>query len=129
MEEGRVSGSSKGGGREEGDEGVHRGLSLVACYAPCSGPRYARARDRFYEEVSHVEGRTRGADNVLILGGDFNAELGPCRDPEESMVLGPHGAPRRSDTGTELLEFCKEEGLFALSTAYPQREACTWWHP
>ena len=44
-------------------------------------------------------------------------------------MLGAHGAPRRSDSGRELLEYCKEGGLFALSTAYVQREACTWWHP
>eukprot|EP00959_Pyramimonas_sp_CCMP1952_P376248 7881028-Pyramimonas_sp.AAC.1 len=63
------------------------------------------------------------------MGGDFDAELGPCRGPEKTAVLGSHGAPRRTDGGRELLEYCKEEGRFAPSAAFPQREACTWWHP
>lgn len=56
--------------------GGARGLTLVSAYAPVSGPASAGARGRFYDELHHVEQRSRGADNVLVVGGDFNAEVG-----------------------------------------------------
>ena len=104
-----------------------RGLTLVAAYAPCSGPKHARARERFYEELQFVEERSRGKDNLLVIGGEFNAEVGRRETPDDRDVIGAHGPPRLTGSGRELKEFCRDQ-FFVMITAFRQKMAATWWH-
>ena len=41
-------------------KGRHRGMSLMAVYAPVSGRASAKERDKFRDEVRFVEQRSRG---------------------------------------------------------------------
>ncbi len=87
-------------------QGRRRGLALVAVYAPVSGRQNVRARERFREEVRYVEAKCRGSDNMVVLGGDWNAEPGRPVEEGEQDRIGAHGGPRRTVSGSELSEFC-----------------------
>ena len=100
-------------------QGRHRNLSLVATYAPISGPGTKNDdRQAYYEELRRVCHKCRGKDNLLVIGGDMNAEPGRPTDDNEGRIIGANGATRRSQTGDELIQFCKEEGLYIVSTCF-----------
>ena len=50
-------------------------------------------------------------------------------DFTQDEVMDVYSSGRRSDTGSELVEFCKTQGLSIASSYYLNKERCTWWHP
>ena len=85
--------------------GWRRGLALVAVYAPLSDRQHAAERTTFYDELRLVEHMSRGPDHVLVVGGDFNAEVGrPLADVERECI-GHFGNPRRTESGGNLSIF------------------------
>ena len=90
------------------------GLALMAVYAQASS--------------ASKEGRNTCRDNITrlldgvpprcywLVGGDFNAEVSPGMDSRHREVLGAFGDRRRSVTGEELSEYCRNEGLMVANT-------------
>lgn len=99
--------------------GWAKGLTVLAA-SPMSGPGWAAARESFYDEVQLVEQTSRGADIVLIIGGDV--------DDGDHGLLGRCVAARRSVAGVDLFDFSRSSGVVVASTLFQQRESCTWWH-
>ena len=64
----------------------------------------------------------------MLIGGDFDAEVGAQLDKDNTDVLGAFGDKHRTATGNEIIEFCREEGLMVASIFYKQRCKHTWWY-
>ena len=101
------------------------GISIVATYAPSTNVT-AEEQQTYLDDLeallTHVKAR-----HILILAGDFNAEIG-IRD-HHTQVLGPHGPRKRNLRGQHLIQFCTQQGLVVANTWTPQHHKTTWWHP
>ena len=107
--------------------GWRPGLFLVPVYAPLVSKTTVEQRETFRDQlaqiISHSSSRTR-----LVVGGDFNGEVGALKDNSWKHVMGPYGDVRRTKGGEELLHFCEQEGLVVAGTFTQQREKATWFH-
>ena len=101
------------------------GISIVATYAPSTNVT-AEEQQTYLDDLeallTHVKAR-----HILILAGDFNAEVG-IRD-QHTQVLGPHGPRKRNLRGQNLIQSCTQQGLIVANTWTPQHHKTTWWHP
>ena len=66
--------------------------------------------------------------SALILGGDFNAEVG-CRVVREDECVGPFAHGRSNHSGHQVVEWAKGEALRFLETFHLQDDRNTWYHP
>jgi hypothetical protein len=113
-------------------EGKARGLTIVSVYAPVA--RQAQdlqnriPYDNFLEEVTDTANKTKSG-HFMVVGGDFNAELGRNTGEEESGLVGNCGVFHRSRTGEDVVAVCKQNNWCAVSTCFQQRQPATWWHP
>ena len=105
--------------------GWRPGLFLVPVYALLVSKTTVEQRETFRDQlaqiISHSSSRTR-----LVVGGDFNGEVGALKDNSWKHVMGPYGDVRRTKGGEELLHFCEQEGLVVAGTFTQQREKATW---
>ena len=108
-------------------EGWRPGLLLAPVYAPVVTRTRVEQRDRFRELVSSVI-ESASYSCRLVLGGDFNGEVGATKDASWRHVMGPYGDSRRTVGGEELLKFCEQEGLMVADTYTRQRRKETWYH-
>ena len=110
-------------------KGWKEGLRLVAAYAPTSSlNRKTQAqRVQFKEHLASILEKSKTGD-MLVVGVDFNAEVGAGKDDCNRDVLGAFGATNRTKTGEDLIELCREEGLMVAGSFFAQRERSTWWH-
>lgn len=110
-------------------KGYTKGLAIIAAYAPISS---ARNQDItcFYDELSQVKQAVPAGD-ILLIGGDFNSEVGSEQVATNPVTLGPWVGPNSSKRGPELLAWCQKEGLTIADTRYqqPLNKRYTWWHP
>ena len=123
---------------------------MVGGYAPISARSVAleKEREEFRESLVELSRGARAGD-ILVVGGDMNAELGRAertvggevrvrvgrgaQEAEDTReVVGIHGAPRRSETGKAMIEVCKGEDWIDARSQFRQAagaELVTWWHP
>ena len=108
-------------------KGWELGWHLVVAYAPVSGPQSVKERKKMYGQLHELIQKSTPRCR-LVVGGDFNAEIGARQDDEEreGEVVGTHTEGRRTDSGQELVDFCMEEGLFDVGSMYKQRRRATW---
>ena len=72
-------------------KGKGRGLNLIAAYAPTSDYHKTDEREKFRSDLTKVLELAPGG-NYCIVGGDFNAEVGPeTRQGPQGRI----GSPRR----------------------------------
>ena len=109
--------------------GWREGLLIVATYAPTSDPREekVRERERYREDLSRILRKTDAGDFVIV-GGDMNAEVGAGLDRDNRDVLGAFGDNRRTQTGGELIDLCRQEELMVAGSIFQQKERSTWRH-
>lgn len=105
-----------------------RNVNIIQCYAP-TDPDTAEAKDAFYAELAQVLNRTRMGE-VVILMGDFNAQVGSLNDNDKA-VMGRHGLGRRTDNGERLVELCSQYNLVIGGTIFPHKDLhkYTWKSP
>ena len=89
--------------------GRGRGLSLVASYAPTSKQSEAGEREKHKTQLTMLLEKVPG-NNICVIGGDFNAEVGATKDRVHQDVLGPHGDNNRNRTGEELMSSVDRRG-------------------
>ena len=108
---------------------MYKGLSLVAAYAPISAAPQ-RERGAFWEQLSTVLRAVPG-DDILGVGGDFNAHIPANLHEEWPRVAGRFGSVRTSRGGRELLQWSAQHGLAIMDTYFdqPMRHPLTWRHP
>ena len=72
-----------------------------------------------------VNGSTR--DQIVVVGGDFNAHVGQGEDRQG--VCGVFGLHQTNTQGRKLLEFCENNHLVHVNGFYNHRRRGTWCHP
>ena len=100
----------------------------MAIYAPTSKKSEENARQDLWSQTTKICKKAPSND-ILIIGGDMNAEPGAEKDTEFRSVLGPYGDKNRTATGLELIHFCADNKLKIAGTLFQQKVKHTWWHP
>ena len=102
-------------------------LALFSFYAPVSGPAFDAERRSALNELSTLLSSCP-VRAVLLLGGDFNAEVG-FKGVGDEGCLGDHAHGRRNRSGHQVVEWAKGEALLFLETFHHQEDRDTWYHP
>ncbi|VDL84639.1 unnamed protein product [Nippostrongylus brasiliensis] len=82
-------------------------VSIIQAYAPTADSS-VELHEEFYEELQDLIRSQKSS--CIILGGDFNARIGP-RSPGERFI-GPNSAEIRNNAGEILANFCKTRHLY-----------------
>jgi hypothetical protein len=109
-------------------KGWQRGLRLISVYAPTSAHSTMKEREKYNKHV-HMLLEKSAAEDILVVGGDMNAQVGAGKDTTNRDVLGAFGHNNRTKTGEDLIQLCREEGLMVAGSFGLQNERSTWWHP
>ena len=108
--------------------GPFKGIYLVSAYAPVFKGTNRIEREKFWKDVETLVEK-RPEFRRTILGGDLNAEIGEAQTLGYEETLGSKGPSKRTMQGKDLLELCKQEGLFDAGSYTQQKVKSTWWHP
>jgi len=99
------------------------GLRLVSVYQPIWGGD-AEEFERYRRDV---EGQiAMGTGECLIIGGDFNANVGKGNNREG--VCGKYGLGSCNEAGRDLLDWCEENGLVYVNSYMRHRRRGTWFN-
>ena len=79
---------------------------IVGAYTPTNVSEEA-AKDEFYDQLHHTLRKVPDS-GMLVLLGDFNANINPREECSNSQIISPYGCSqgRTSDIGLHLLELC-----------------------
>lgn len=108
-------------------------LSVICAYAPTLDYP-AHEKDNFYSELQSAVDKVPARD-VLIVGGDFNAQVGAEQPSHWNGCLGSFALKRdnirTNDMGTRLLDFCSSNELVLRNTFFDHKRIhlATWTGP
>ena len=91
-------------------------ITIISCYSPTNVSEETEL-DAFYDELSSLV-RSIPKHNVLVIGGDMNAQIGKNGNNRHSF----HNTSNRN--GQHLIEFMMENRLTCPNTNYQKREMC-----
>jgi hypothetical protein len=75
---------------------------------------------KFYETVeTHL--LQLPSDTTPIIGGDFNASIGVCSNPDDACIIGPYGLPHSNSAGEKLIDMVRNCSLQARATYFKHR--------
>lgn len=94
--------------------------TVICCYSPTNEERYTSDTENFYKTLSTAVADVP-AHNLLIIGGDFNAQLGP-----EKARFTYHKASNKN--GRFLTDFMEQWNLSAANTRFQNRPNRLWTH-
>ena len=94
--------------------------TIISCYSPTNVSEETELVT-FYEELSSLV-RSIPKHNLLVIGGDMNAQIGKNRNNKYSL----HNASNRN--GQHLIDFMIENRLTCLNTNFQKREGKLWTH-
>jgi exonuclease III len=92
--------------------------TIISCYSPTNVHDESEV-EKFYHELSSVT-REVPKHNVLLLGGDYNAQLGQSEDHKHAYHL------LTNRNGIMLNNFLKENKLSCLNTSFQKRPGQLW---
>jgi hypothetical protein len=80
---------------------------FVACvYAPygeLESTNHPSIITKFYKTIeTHL--LQLPSDTTPIIGGDFNAYIGVCSNPDDACIIGPYGLPHSNSAGEKLID-------------------------
>ncbi|RTG85806.1 uncharacterized protein DC041_0013076 [Schistosoma bovis] len=111
------------------DRDTLRCLFVVSAYSPtdCSADD---VKDEFYRKLSDLLLKARRSD-VVIVAGDFNAQVGKLSDRERHLGGFYSVVAQRTDNGDRLLQLCSDNCLFLANTSFKDKEEhlLTWRPP
>ena len=104
-------------------------LALISAYAPTE--KYTdSAKQSFWNALSKTA-QNSDRSYKLLIGGDFNATIMPPVTNEyigDVMAKASYDrAKSTSHNGTELLNFCPQQSLYAENTFYPTKKVSHQW--
>ena len=76
-------------------------LRLISCYFPHSGYNALKVQE-MYTAIQELKQQAEQQSKLVILGGDFNAEVGSKLDEDEATIIGKHGLSRWNSRGVWL---------------------------
>ena len=94
--------------------------TIISCYSPTNVSKEDEA-EKFYEELTSVT-RQVPKHNILIIGGDFNAQLGQS----DGFKYAYHTETNRH--GSILKDYLNENNLLCLNTKFQKRPGQLWTH-
>ena len=100
---------------------VFGGLRVVSVYQPIWGTNedeFERYRRDLERQVAY------GGNNRLVIGGDFNMNVGKGNAREG--VCGRYGVGRMNDQGRDFVEWCEENELVWVNSYMKHRRRGTW---
>ena len=97
---------------------VNPRATIISCYCPTNVSEETELV-AFYDELSSLV-RSIPKHNVLVIGGDMNAQIGKNGNKRYSL----HNTSNRN--GQHLTEFMMENRLTCLNTNYQKREGKLW---
>ncbi|VDL66817.1 unnamed protein product [Nippostrongylus brasiliensis] len=98
-------------------------VSIIQAYAPTADSS-EELHEEFYEELQDLIRSQKS--NCIIVGGDFNARIGPRRPGER--FIGPNSAEIRNDTGEMLANFCETLHLYHGNSHFFKPPNRRWTH-
>ena len=93
--------------------------TIVSCYSPTNVSEENEIVT-FYDELSSLV-RSIPKHNMLVIGGDMNAQIGKNRNNKYSLHMS-------NRNGQHLTDFMIENRLACLNTIYQKREGKLWTH-
>ena len=94
--------------------------TVISCYSPTNVSAEEEV-ETFYEDLSSLV-KAIPKHNVLVIGGDLNAQLGPSDQHKTAY----HQSTNRNGEHLEL--FLIENGLLCLNTHFQKRKGKLWTH-
>ena len=103
-------------------------LNIIQCYAPTNGAEEEK-KDDFYQQLQAVLDR-RGAKELTILLGDFNAKIGMDSTGYED-IMGTHGLGQMNENGERFADLCALNQLVIGGSIFPHKRVhkATWISP
>lgn len=106
----------------------YKNMTLVQCYAPTEDSDITY-KENFYSQLDGTLLEVPKTD-VVILMGDFNAQLGPDNTNYET-IMGRNAAGRRTENGELMLQLCSTHDLKICGSVFPHKvhHKVTWVSP
>ncbi|CAH8465708.1 unnamed protein product [Schistosoma curassoni] len=105
------------------------GTLVVSAYSPtdCSSDD---VKDELYRKLSYLLRKARRSD-VVIVAGDFNAQVGKLSDRERHLGGSYSIMAQKTDDGDRLLQLCSDNRPFLANTNFKHKEKhlLTWRPP
>ena len=93
-------------------------LNTIQCYAPTNDAEEEK-KDDFYQQLQAVLDR-RGAKDITILMGDFNAKIGMDNTGYED-IMGTHGLGQMNENGERFADLCALNQLVIGGSIFPHK--------
>ena len=93
-------------------------LNIIQCYAPTNDAEEEK-KDDFYQQLQAVIDR-RGAKDITILMGDFNAKIGMDNTGYED-IMGTHGLGQMNENGERFAYLCSLDQLVIGGSIFPHK--------
>ena len=101
------------------------GFSLTSTYLPVWNGRNEEEIEQAKEDLKdHVNWSKK--DEILVIGGDFNAHVG--RNEDREGVCGIFGIRTTNRQGAELLSWCEDNNLCYVNSYYKHKRRGTWFN-
>lgn len=97
--------------------------TIIQAYAPTEQEDEFK-HESFYNNLSQAI-ISNYSKNIIILMGDFNAQVG-IKQCKEEYVLGNFGYGKRSKNGQRLVEFLLEHNLTLLNSIFKKNKSNKW---
>ena len=97
---------------------------FIAVYQPVS--RNESEIDRFRKDF---ETAMRCRDEVLLIGGGHNAQIGRHANEGRENTIGKWGLRDSTEASTELAEWAQQNEMFVIDSFFRKRNRVTWCHP
>ncbi|XP_030025374.2 uncharacterized protein LOC115443910 [Manduca sexta] len=101
---------------------LNKTWSIIQAYAPTEQADELQHKS-FYNDLSQITNNY--SRNIIILMGDFNAQVG-IKQCEEEYVLGSFGYGKRSKNGQRLVDFLLEHNLTLLNSTFKKNKNKKW---
>lgn len=99
-------------------------VTCIQVYAPTSSAE-EKEIDEFYNNVSTVYNELRKKDNIILLMGDWNSQVGK-REKGEKSTIGEYGYGKRNERGWRLVRYCQEYNLKIINGYFKKRMGKRW---
>ena len=97
----------------------HRIFVIIGAYFPHTGYPDHEVEE-VYSAISSILEHCKKRKELVIVGGDFNAEIGERNELDDPSFIGKHTIGNTNPRGAWLKQFCCLNGLAISNTLYPK---------
>ena len=99
---------------------------LISCYQPVwntNENEMTTYRENLAECMLNVSN-----DKILIMGGDFNAQIGKAEERQATNSCGEYGIGRTTAAGRDLINWMEGNGLCWINSFFRESKRVTWFN-